>query len=208
MYQDRINLQEALTLESKGKITIVDGSPEFMTPLGENGIKWKDNFIQLRTKARHVSPEKILSHYSAKYLIEVFEGFTDNTSCSWRYLHGIENSNIKERSADNVEYVYVLVNPGYPSLVKIGMTIHDVRRRAKGINATATVEEWVPRFALPVRKGTAYRVEQSVHNFFASVRVSSDQGGSREFFMVPPLAAFDKVREIGSLFTVGEPIIY
>ena len=70
------------------------------------------------------------------------------------------------------------------------------------------MEEWVPRFALPVRKGTAYRVEQSVHDFFASVRVSSDQGGSREFFMVPPLAAFDKVREIGALFTVGEPIIY
>jgi len=33
-------------------------------------------------------------------------------------------------------------------------------------------------------------------------------GGSREFFEVSPLTAFDKVREIGALFMVGDPIIY
>jgi hypothetical protein len=88
------------------------------------------------------------------------------------------------------------------------MTIHDVRRRVTSINATATVEEWVPKFALPVRKGTAMKVEKAVHKHFSSVRVSSDKGGKREFFTLPPLTAFDKVREVGSLFTVGEPIIY
>jgi hypothetical protein len=120
----------------------------------------------------------------------------------------VENSKIKEKSVDNIEYVYILVNPAYPSLVKVGMTIHDVNRRVTSINATATVEEWVPKFALPVRKGTAMKVEKAVHKHFSSSRVSSDRGGSREFFKVTPFEAFDKIREVGALFQVGEPVIY
>jgi len=46
------------------------------------------------------------------------------------------------------------------------------------------------------------------HKFFASSRISSDKGGSREFFKVDPLTAFDKVREVGALFMVGNPIVY
>lgn len=208
MYQDRINLQEALTLESKGEITIVDGSPEFVEPYGENGIKWKDNFIQLRTKARHVSPEKILSHYSAKYLIEVFEGFTDDTSCSWRYLHGIENKGVKDQTPDDIEYVYIMVNTGYPDLVKIGATVKEVLHRAKGINTSGTVHEWVPKFALPVSKGSAFKVESVMHKAYKDIRVNSSEGRSREFFKLDPLTAFDKLREVGALFQVGNPIVY
>ena len=174
------------------------------------GKKWKENFITLQSKHRHISPGKLLDFLSAKYLIEVSEGQVDEDSntYSWRYFHGIENSKIKEKSTDDIEYVYVLVNPGYNSLVKIGMTIHDVPRRVTAINATATVEEWVPKFALPLKKGTAMRVEKAVHKHFSSVRISSDKGGSREFFKVTPFEAFDKIREVGALFTVGEPVIY
>jgi len=210
MYQDIISYEKGKKLESEGTITIIDASPSNIPPIDGNGRQWKENFIQLQTKARHISPDKLISFFSAKYLIEVNEGLVDpdTNTYSWRYLHGIENKVIKSKIVDNIEYVYVLVNPGYPSLVKIGMTIHDVHRRVKGINATATVDEWVPKFALPVRKGTAMKVEKAAHDFFTSVRVSSDQEGKREFFMVPPLSAFDKVREIGALFQVGEPIIY
>jgi hypothetical protein len=88
------------------------------------------------------------------------------------------------------------------------MTIHDVNRRVTSINATATVEEWVPKFALPLKKGTAFKVEQAVHTFFNPVRVSSDLGNSREFFLLDPFTAFDKVREIGAMFMVGNPITY
>jgi len=210
MFKDKIDLKKAKSLSKSGAITIVDASPESLPTLGEEGKQWKENFITLQAKHRHVSPDKLLNFLSARYLIEVEEGLIneDTNTFSWRYLHGIENSKVKEKSVDSIEYVYVLVNPGYPSLVKIGMTIHDVHRRVKGINATATVDEWVPKFALPVRKGTALKVEKAAHEFFTSVRVSSDKGGSREFFMVPPLAAFDKIREIGAVFQVGEPIIY
>ena len=210
MYKDKISLSEAMSLELIGEITIVDSSPESVLAYPKVGKKWKENFITLQSKHRHISPGKLLDFLSAKYLIEVSEGQVDEDSntYSWRYFHGIENSKIKEKSTDDIEYVYVLVNPGYNSLGKIGMTIHDVPRRVTAINATATVEEWVPKFALPVRKGTAMKVEKAVHKHFSSVRISSDKGGSREFFKVTPFEAFDKIREVGALFTVGECIIY
>jgi len=210
MYKDKISMAEAMSLELIGEITIVDSSPESVLAYPKVGKKWKEAFITLQSKYRHVSPEKLLTFLSAKYLIEVSEGIVDKdtSTYSWRYFHGIENSKIKEKSIDDIEYVYVLVNPAYPSLVKIGMTIHDVNRRVTSINATATVEEWVPKFALPLKKGTAMKVEKAVHKHFSSVRVSSDRGGSREFFTLSPLTAFDRIREVGALFTVGEPVIY
>lgn len=210
MYRDKISLPEAMSLELTGVITIIDSSPKSILPYPKIGKKWKQAFTTLQSKYRHISPEKLLTFLSAKYLIEVNEGIIDKdtNTYSWRYFHGIENSKIKEKSVDNIEYVYILVNPGYPNLVKIGMTIHNVSRRVTSINATATVEEWVPKFALPVQKGKAFEVEQVVHNFFGSVRVSSDRGGSREFFTLSPFTAFDKVREVGALFQVGEPVIY
>jgi hypothetical protein len=210
MYKDKISLSEAMSLELLGDITIIDASPESLPPFGENGKRWKENFITLQSKYRHISPDKLLNFLSAKYLIEVSQGLidVDTNTYSWRYLHGVENTKIKERSLDNIEYVYILVNPGYPSLVKIGMTLHDVNRRVTSINATATVEEWVPKFALPLSKGSAFKVEQAVHTFFASQRVSSDLGNSREFFTLDPFTAFDKVREVGAVFMVGNPIIF
>ena len=210
MFKDKIDLETAKALAGSGAITIVDASPESLLPFGQEGKQWKENFITLQAKHRHIPSSKLLSFLSARYLIEVSEGLVDEdtNTFSWRYFHGIENAIVKEKSIDNIEYVYVLVNPAYPSLVKIGMTIHDVHRRVKGINATATVEEWVPKFALPVRKGKAYEVEQAVHTFFAGQRVNSDHGNSREFFTLSPFTAFDKVREVGDMFRVGDPIIY
>ena len=210
MFKDKIDLETAKALAGSGAITIVDASPESLLPFGQEGKQWKENFITLQAKHRHIPSSKLLSFLSARYLIEVSEGLVDKdtNTYSWRYFHGIENAIVKEKSKDNIEYVYVLVNPAYPSLVKIGMTIHDVHRRVKGINATATVEEWVPKFALPVKKGKAYEVEQAVHTFFAGQRVNSDHGNSREFFTLSPFTAFDKVREVGDMFRVGDPIIY
>lgn len=209
MFKDKITLEQALRLEAKGKITIADPAPESLGPVGDTGKTWKENFIKLQSKHRHISPDKLMSFLNARYLIEVAEdpNYTTNTF-SWRYLHGIENSKIKDKQKDNVEYVYILVNNGYPDLVKIGMTVTTVQSRVTGLNASSTVDEWVAKFAICVEKGSAYKVEQAVHTFFASQRVSSDKGGSREFFTVNPLTAFDKVREIGALFMVGDPIIY
>jgi hypothetical protein len=127
---------------------------------------------------------------------------------SWRYLTGLETNKIQEKTQDNVEYVYVFVNEGYPQLVKIGMTRGEVLSRADGINSSGVLHEWIPKFALPLSKGSAIKVEQAVHKHFSSLRVNSDMGSSREFFTLDALTAFDKVREVGALFMVGNPIIY
>ena len=209
MYKDKISLTEAMSLELIGQITIVDSSPESLSPYPQVGQKWKDAFTILQAKHRHISPDKLMSFLDAQYSIEVTEEIDCTTNTfSWRYLHGVSNKNIQAKSTDNIEYVYILVNAGYPDLVKIGLTTNTVSGRVTGLNASSTVDEWVAKFALPVSKGSAIKVEQSVHKFFASLRVSSDKGGSREFFTIDPLTAFDKVREIGAMFMVGNPIVY
>jgi len=209
MYRDKISLSQAMSYELLGDITIVDPSPESLGAIGDKGLTWKENFIKLQSKHRHISPDKLMNFLSAKYTIEIAEqpNYITNTF-SWRYLYGVENSKIKDKSKDNIEYVYILVNSGYPNLVKIGMTVTTVDSRVTGLNASSTVDEWQAKFAVAVEKGSAYRVEQAVHKHFASQRVSSDMGGSREFFKVDCLTAFDKLREVAALFMVGDPIVY
>lgn len=209
MYKDKLNLATAKQLEGTGQITIIDASPESIAPLGQEGEVWKQNFTNLQSKHRHISPDKLLSFIGAMYTIEVPELYdVDNGLFSWRYLYGVHNKEISSKLPSDTEYVYILVNAGYPNLVKIGMTIHDVHGRVTSINATSTVTEWVAKFALPVSKGSAYKVEQAVHKAFASSRVCSDQGGTREFFEVDIMTAIDKVREVGAMFQVGNVIVF
>ena len=75
MYKDKISLTTARELERTGHITIVDASPESLTPIGHAGIEWKQNFKTLQEKNRQISPDKILSFYNAKYSIEDIREF-------------------------------------------------------------------------------------------------------------------------------------
>ena len=209
MYKDKITLHTAKQLELTGHITIVDASPESLAPIGQEGIQWKQNFKTLQEKVRNLSPDKILAFYNAIYSIEVADDSqTEMGVFSWRYLSGIDNKDIACKNIDNIEYVYVLVNAGYPNLVKIGMTTKEVESRVTGINATGTVDEWVAKFAVPISKGNAMRVEQAVHNRFSDRRVSSDLGNSREFFTLDPFTAIGAIREIAATHMVGDVIIY
>ena len=201
MHRDKLPLDEALHLESIGEITILD--PSSGTVYHPQSQMWKNNYSALRSKFRYVDTSKFLTFIRAKYLIEI--PLLEN---EWGFVYGLENLDFQNHTKDNIEYIYVLINPGYPDLVKIGMTERTVEGRVRGINRTSTVHEWVPKFALPVSKGNAFRVEQLVHKCFSDKRISSDHGNEREFFQIDPLTAFDKVREIGVLFQVGNPIIY
>jgi hypothetical protein len=205
MYKTKITLEEALEMESRGEITLVS-SYEYDT-FHPNAPSWKQNYETLRKKFRNVSAEKLLSFLRADIHVEVSNKIDDGTY-EWYLIRGIRNINIKDQIKNNIEYVYILTNPGYPDLVKIGMTERTVVGRVKGINATATVHEWVLKFALPVEAGTALRVEQQLHKYFSDLRVDSDQGNEREFFKLDPLTAFDRLREMGALFQVGNPIVY
>ena len=205
MFRNKIHLNQAVDLEDQGEIKIVstikDGT------FHPKAQEWYNNYIALREKARHIKSEKIFDHFPAIYSIELSLPI-DDESHEWIYLYGIENHEIKSKVKDNIEYIYILTNPGEPGIIKIGMTVKTVEGRVRGINATSTVTEWVPKFALPVSKGNALAIEQQMHKIYAHLRIDSDHGNEREFFKLDPLIAFDKLREIGSLHQVGNPIVY
>ena len=205
MYRTKIHLNQAVDLEEQGEIKIVstikDGT------FHPKAQEWYDNYLLLREKARHIKSEKIFDYFPALYSIELSLPI-DNESHEWIYLYGIENIEIKSKIKDNIEYIYILINPGEPGIIKIGMTERTVEGRVRSINATSTVTEWVPKFALPVSKGNALKIEQQMHKIYAHLRIESDQGNEREFFKLDPIIAFDKLREIGSLHQVGNPIVY
>ena len=169
--------------------------------------EWYSNYISLKEKARHTKTDRLLEYFPALYIIEIGKQI-DLDSFEWVYLFGVQNTEVQERIKDNIEYIYILTNPGYPDLIKIGMTERTVEGRVRSINATSTVNEWVPKFALAVSKGSAFRIEQQMHKFFANHRIESDHGNTREFFKLSPLTAFDKLREIGALHQIGDPIVY
>jgi hypothetical protein len=205
MYRTKIHLNQAVDLEEQGEIKIVstikDGT------FHPKAQEWYDNYLLLREKARHIKSKKIFDYFPALYSIELSLPI-DNESHEWIYLYGIENIEIKSKIKDNIEYIYILINPGEPGIIKIGMTERTVEGRVRSINATSTITEWVPKFALPVSKGNALKIEQQIHKIYAHLRIESDQGNEREFFKLDPIIAFDKLREIGSLHQVGNPIVY
>ena len=211
MNQINLPLDKALQMQSKGQITLVDASPNQLPVVDHKyGSLWRDNFQQLLNKAPGVSRDKITRFFNAKYTIcidsQITEG--DNQVFVWRYIHGIANSTIKQLTKDTIEYVYVFTNDHYSDTVKIGITRDTVTKRALSVNSSGVIDEWIPVFALPVRKGCSVKVEQSVHKFFDDVRVTSSSGSKREFFKLTPFQAFDKIREVGALFQVGEPLYF
>ena len=202
---------EAFDKQSKGEIILVDASPSSLENIPhEYGGLWKENYKRLCLKAHHLPSTKVIQFYQPKYLVCItnIETTEDSKEFTWRYLYGVENKTIQNKTSDTVEYIYVLTNPEYPDLIKIGMTTDTVHKRVDSVNNSGVVYEWEPIFALPVEKNTAYKVEQTVHKAFEHLRVSSNKGSKREFFTLSPFQAFDKIREVGSLFQVGEPIIF
>ena len=205
MLTDTISFDKALELESKGKLLIFDTGDNLN--YHERAKEWQDNFLQLRTKARHVQSQNIAEHFNARYLIEKTTKINEYTY-EWKYLRGIENTSAGSTVEDSVEYVYALINKGYPDLIKIGMTRNTPEHRVKQINGTGTVDLWEVKFALPVNPNCGMKVEQQVHKFFQKQRFHVEHENDREMFKIDIFIAMDKIREIGSLFQAGNPIIY
>lgn len=203
--------KDALDMESQGIITIVDASPSTLDAINhERGLLWKENFHSLCVKVHHLPITKVIDFFKPKYIVCINSVTTndDSTQYTWRYVYALQNKDIVDKTKQQMEFVYILKNTHYPNMVKIGMTTGSIQRRVVEINNAGSLYEWQPVFALPVQHGSAYKIEQAVHKHFANVRVSSDKGSNREFFEVSVFTAIDKVREVGTLFQVGEPIIY
>ena len=109
MFRDVLDLEQALYLESIGEITILDPSNNINHH--SHSQYWKNNYSTLRSKFRHVDTSKFLTFVRASYIIEI--PISEN---EWEFVYGIENIDIQSKIKDNIEYVYVLTNPGYPSV--------------------------------------------------------------------------------------------
>jgi hypothetical protein len=205
MLTDTITFDKALELEEQGKLLIFDTGDNLS--YHSRAKEWQDNFLQLRTKARHVLPQNIAEHFNARYLIEKREKINEYTF-QWKYLRGIENTSNDSTVNDSLEYVYALTNKGYPELVKIGMTRNTPEHRVNQINGTGTVDLWEVKFALPVKPGCGMKVEHQVHKYFQEQRLHVQHENDREMFKIGIFMAMDKIREIGAIFQAGNPIIY
>ncbi|MBU9681846.1 MULTISPECIES: GIY-YIG nuclease family protein [Burkholderia] len=90
-------------------------------------------------------------------------------------------------------YVYVLVNPSMPGLVKIGRTLRDARTRARELSSTGVPTPFQVAFELFAEQHEA--LEAKVHLALTDFRVDA----AREFFRYP----LDKA--IALLLDLAEP---
>lgn len=205
MYTDNLTIERALKLEQSNKIIIFDASQDSNFSYHQRARQWKDNFTQLRTKFRNTSPNKIPELIQARYRIEINQGIINKqtNTYSWRYLYGVETSNTTKILTPLREYVYLLVNPAYPNLVKIGTTTKKPEIRLKQINSTGTVNPWELYCIIPVKPGTGFKLENTLHKQFQDRRYHVKNKNDREMFFVSPEVVLNYVKQVSSLFLSG-----
>lgn len=76
-------------------------------------------------------------------------------------------------------YIYILINPSMPGLIKIGRTLRDSRMRARELSSTGVPTPFQVAFELFTKQHEA--LEAMIHNELNDFRVST----SREFFRYP-----------------------
>ena len=100
------------------------------------------------------------------------------------------NAEYEEAENSSFGYVYVMINPSLPNLVKIGKTSREPNERAKELSsATGVPTPFILVYYKPFRDCNL--AESVVHHFFEEkgARVN----GNREFFQVSPTEAIDLI---------------
>lgn len=98
-------------------------------------------------------------------------------------------------------FVYILLNPSYPDLVKIGLTERTSEERARELRTTGVPTEFLVIYDELVSDCRA--VEDAVHRRLAGYRVSHD----REFFRVPIKEAIRTLQEEAANYRVNSLIL-
>lgn len=94
-------------------------------------------------------------------------------------------------------FVYILLNPSYPELVKIGLTERTSEERARELRTTGVPTSFLVIYDELVSDCNA--VEDAVHRRLAGYRVSDD----REFFRVPVKEAIRTLQEEAARYRVN-----
>lgn len=208
MIRDKISLGRAIKLESESILTLYYPSTSFDDlpdiPYIE---RYTENFISYAKEHSRKPVDNLLHLLSPEYEIEIEMPFEQETGTfHWVRLFG----KVQQLSAAIAEdkhrgWVYLLMNPAYPELVKIGKAVTP-SQRLKGINGAGTVDEWILKAAMPVSED--YTVESLMHTQLAQYRRDSNQGSSREFFEVPLSLAMKTLLEVSEPFKAGDLVLY
>lgn len=103
-----------------------------------------------------------------------------------------------EYSGANPGFVYILVNPAIPALVKIGRTIGQPELRAREVSrGTGVPAEYVVAWACPVDDCAV--VERLIHDRLADHRYRTN----REFFELPVAEAIERCSTIAEVHRQG-----
>jgi hypothetical protein len=100
----------------------------------------------------------------------------------------------------NPGYVYILINPSMPGLIKIGKTLRDSRERARELWTTGIPTPF--QVAFEIFSEEHGNLEASIHHELADFRVL----GNREFFRYPLDKAIRLLQELNSPPTTKESI--
>ena len=209
MIRDKISLDQATELYSESFLTIYFPSTTLSDlPDIPNIKEYTQNYIDYAKENKRSSIENLPSLLAPEYEIEIEMPFDHETGTfSWVRLFGVKNPDYKADTTENNHrgWVYLLTNPAYPELVKIGKAVTP-SKRINGINSAGTVSEWELKAAMPVSDD--YKVETLMHQELAQYRRKSDQGSSREFFKVPMSLALQTLLEVSKPFVVGDLKLY
>jgi hypothetical protein len=100
-----------------------------------------------------------------------------------------------EGNPEGTEWVYILVHPQEPQLLKIGYTKKDPKERLKEINSqTGVAGEY--RLAYIFRTINGQRLETAVHSFLADRRIHP----RKEHFEISREEAIQTIKEVGQLY--------
>lgn len=95
-------------------------------------------------------------------------------------------------------FIYVLLNPAFPNMVKIGLTKGTSERRARNISsATGVPTDFIVLYDTLVND--VKEAEKEVHAYFSDYRVNK----RREFFYVPPKLAIRALIDITQKYPVS-----
>jgi hypothetical protein len=97
-----------------------------------------------------------------------------------------------------IGYVYILINPAFPDLIKIGRTSKTSESRALELSTTGTPDKFVVVFDVLV--DNCIEVESEMHAIFSSSRYAEN----REFFRVPVKKAIATLQSIGNGRIINE----
>ena len=105
------------------------------------------------------------------------------------------------RNEGRIGFVYVLLNPSFPRLVKIGRTARDPRNRAGELSRHAGVpDDFIVLYDELV--ADAKQVEDLLHAKFSEYRARKN----KEFFEIPAKEAIKALQEMASRFPVPSAI--